>query len=194
MNGITVGLNENVHFAQKARLAFIAGCPDLDAAPIDLVERGERTIDQWVQLLRTHRELETQIYSNWQRERCEQQFLNDENVRFRLLGLLLDGTHWATKSLYMGLQKETTLSYIRKCLGRLLEDGQVNESTQIIRGLEVTLWSITKRGQREYNAHLARVEKASLSRAGKSIKKPHTSASKSGKKGYTRAGINAGQG
>ena len=162
----------NQHFAERARLAFTRGMPTSD--PVALVEAGWRTNDEWFRVLNTFRDHEARVISNQARERCA--FSGDDALRFKVLKMLADGMARATSSIHLELP-EARLSSIRKLLCRIAESTQVTESKQTIRGLEVTIWTITLRGKRELNAHLARIE-TQLTSASKLEGMAHTSASK----------------
>ena len=163
----------NQHFAERARHAFTRGMPTSD--PIALVEAGLRTNDEWLRILTTFRDHEARVLSNQARERCA--FNGDDALRFKVLNVLADGMARATSAIHLELP-EARLSSIRKLLRRIEESAQVTESCQTIRDLEVTLWTITLRGKRELNAHLARLAETQLTSASKLEGMPHTSASK----------------
>ena len=140
-----------MHVAERARRTFTRGFPSSN--PIDLVESGQRTLTEWLRILSDQRDLEEQIGSTVARERC--QFTNDDALRFTLLRFLSDGISRSTPELHLEL-RDTRLSTLRKLLYRLGESKQIEEGTRAVKGLEVTTWRITVRGQRELNGHLAR--------------------------------------
>jgi DNA-binding PadR family transcriptional regulator len=151
----------NKHFAERARRAFTRGFPSSN--PADLVESGQRTIGEWLQILAAQRDLDEQINSHQAREHS--QFNNDDGaLRFKVLGLLSDHIVRTTPELHLALS-QSQLSTLRKLLSRLEKSQQVEAVMRVVSGLEITYWTITLRGQRELNAHLARTTQAPLTSA-----------------------------
>jgi hypothetical protein len=164
---------DGMHFAERARQTFTRGFASSN--PIDLVESGERTLSEWLRILTEQRDLEEHITSHQARERS--QFNNDDSaLRFKVLRLLSDGSHRTTPELHLEL-KDTQLSSLRKLLSRLEVSLQIEAVVRSVNGLEVTHWTITLRGKRELNAHLARVSPALSFDSRISGKTPLTSAS-----------------
>jgi hypothetical protein len=144
------------HHAERARLIFTKGFPTSD--PVVLVEMGYRTVGEWVDLLRKENEFEEAQISTLKRQTCG--FSDDTSWRYKALLALCDGAIHTTAEIHLKVVKhgKIALVHLRKLLKRMAESCQIDETYRMIGGLEVTSWTITTRGYRELNAHLARVE------------------------------------
>jgi DNA-binding PadR family transcriptional regulator len=144
-----------IHFAERARRTFTRGYPSRN--PVDLVERGVRSLDEWVRTLDAHRDQDTAVIRTGARDN----FVNDDALRFKILETLEHGQAMTQDAIH-DLHVSVSLATLRKSLTRYAEDRQLEVSTRLEAGLEVKRWAITKRGRQELAGHRARLRKVGV--------------------------------
>jgi hypothetical protein len=157
-----------IHFAERARQIFTRGLPSKN--PVDLVEQGYRTLDEWIRVLDAQREHEACVHRT--RAQVDCRFSGKNALRFSILEQLeRDG--FLTRRQLQDRLVSLRPAMLRKLLTRLLEGGQL-ETVEVPEASEGMRFRITQRGQRELqhrntsSTGIRRIVPA-LTRASKSI-------------------------